>query len=172
MWGQFEVDLLSPTLVWSTPLGLPRRCDGHMHQHSTSDIRKRKRKRRCYSTCWHMALCEGVGWHLQWFALMTKFCDIREKNVTIRSEIWTTNIHSLEFRDSRECVTLWRFISRSLGCRSLEPCTQRAGHRARFRLLKVTPRIYQAVWVPMVFKRMHQTTRQGSSFRPAFAVNL
>ena len=45
-----------------------------------------------------------------------KFCDIRERNVTIRSEIWTTNIRSLGFQDVRECVTLWRLILRSLGC--------------------------------------------------------
>ena len=31
-----------------------------------------------------------------------KFCDIREINVTIRSEIWTTNIHFVRFRDIRE----------------------------------------------------------------------
>ena len=43
--------------------------------------------------------------------------DIRERNVTtIRSEIWTTNIHSLRFKDIRKCVTLWRLILRILGC--------------------------------------------------------
>ena len=36
-----------------------------------------------------------------------KFCDIRERNVTIKREIGTTNIRSLGFRDIRECVTLW-----------------------------------------------------------------
>ena len=45
-----------------------------------------------------------------------KFCDIRERNVTIRSEIWTTNIYSLGFWDIRECVTLWGLTLRSLGC--------------------------------------------------------
>ena len=45
-----------------------------------------------------------------------KFQDIRERNVTIRSEIWTSKIGSLEFRDSRECVTLWKLILRSLRC--------------------------------------------------------
>jgi hypothetical protein len=45
-----------------------------------------------------------------------KFCDIREGNVTIRSEIWTMYIHSLGFWDIRECVTLWRLILRILGC--------------------------------------------------------
>jgi hypothetical protein len=36
-----------------------------------------------------------------------EFCDIRERKVAIRSEIWTTNTRSLGFRDVRECVTLW-----------------------------------------------------------------
>ena len=41
--------------------------------------------------------------------------DIRERNVTIRSEIWAMNIHSLGFRDIRECVALWRLILWRLG---------------------------------------------------------
>ena len=45
-----------------------------------------------------------------------KFRDIRERNVPIRCEIWTTNIRSLGFRDVREFVTLWRLILRSLRC--------------------------------------------------------
>jgi hypothetical protein len=45
-----------------------------------------------------------------------RFRDIRERNVTIRSEIWTTNICSLGFWDIRECVTLWRLILQKLGC--------------------------------------------------------
>ena len=36
--------------------------------------------------------------------------------MTIRSEIWTTNIRSLGFRDIGECLTLWKLILRSLGC--------------------------------------------------------
>ena len=91
--GQFEFVLSSPTLVWSTPLGLPRQRGGRMHQHSTSGIRRRTR--RWHSTCWHMAQCEGVCWLLWWFALMTKFRDIRERNVTIRSEIWIVNMRSI-----------------------------------------------------------------------------
>ena len=109
--------LLSPLLVWSTPLGLPGQCGICMHQHSTSGIRRR---RRWHSTYWHMAQCEGVGWLLWWFALMTKKNYIRERNVTIRSEIWTTNIRSLGFWDIREWVILWGLILRSLGCIFLE----------------------------------------------------
>ena len=43
-------------------------------------------------------------------------CDVREKNVTNRSEIWTTNIRSLGFHDTREWVILWKLTLRSLGC--------------------------------------------------------
>jgi hypothetical protein len=66
----------------------------------------------------HHMLTHGarVCWLLWWFASMTKFCDIRERNVTIRSEIWIINIRSLGFRNIRECATLWRLIVRSLGC--------------------------------------------------------
>ena len=45
-----------------------------------------------------------------------EFHDIRERNVTIRSEIWTINIRSLGFRDIWECVPLWGLILWNLGC--------------------------------------------------------
>ena len=100
-------------VVWSTSLGLPEWCNICMHQHSTSGIRRNIRRRRWRSTRWHMAQCEGVGWLLWWFALMTTFRDIKERNVTIRSEIWTMNIRSLGFQDIKEWVTLWKLILQS-----------------------------------------------------------
>ena len=45
-----------------------------------------------------------------------KIRDIRERKVTIRSEIGTTNIRSLGIQDIREWQTLWGLILRSLGC--------------------------------------------------------
>ena len=45
-----------------------------------------------------------------------KIRDIRERNVTIRSEISTTNIRSLGFWDIREWMILWRLVLRSLRC--------------------------------------------------------
>ena len=107
MWGQFEFVLLSLTLVWFTPLGLPGWCGGRMHQHLASG---KRRRRRWHSICWHMAQCEGVGWLLWWFALVTKNRDISERNVTLKCEIWAMNICSLGFQGIRECVTLWRLI--------------------------------------------------------------
>ena len=48
--------------------------------------------------------------------LNDKIHGMRKRNVTIRSEIWTTNTRMLGFRDSREWVLLWGLILRSLGC--------------------------------------------------------
>ena len=55
---EFEFIVLSPSLVWSTSLGLPKRCDICMHQHVTSDIRRRN---MWHSTYWHMKQYKGVG---------------------------------------------------------------------------------------------------------------
>ena len=59
---------------------------------------------------------QGCGLTFWVVCINDKFRDIRERNVTIRCDIWNTNIRSLGFPDTRECVTLWRLISRSLGC--------------------------------------------------------
>ena len=125
MWGQFEFLLLSPTLVWSTPLGHPRQYGGCMHQHSTCGMRKRRRRiriRRWYSTCWHMAQYEGWvdffgglhWWRILWY---------KGEKCEIKSGIWTTNIRFLGFWNIRECVTLWRLTLRSLGCCVVTPLT-------------------------------------------------
>ena len=45
-----------------------------------------------------------------------KICDIRERIVTVRSEICTTNIRSLGFWDIRDWVILWGLMLRNLGC--------------------------------------------------------
>ena len=52
-WDTMELGfiLLSPLLVWSTPLDLPGRCGICMHQHSTSG--RRRRRRRWHSTYVH-----------------------------------------------------------------------------------------------------------------------
>ena len=78
---------------------------------STSYIRRRRR----HSTCWHVAQCEGVGWLFNGFNYW-QTCDIRKRNVTIRSETWTKNICSLWFWDIREWVTCRRLTLQSLGC--------------------------------------------------------
>ena len=105
-------------VVWSTPLGLPRPCGICIHQHSTSGIRKKKKnwnKKVTLHILTHGAM-RGCGLTSLVVCIHDKNHDIRERNVTIRNEIWTTNIRSLRFQDIRECVTLWRLILQSLGC--------------------------------------------------------
>ena len=81
---------------------------------STSDIWKKKR--RIHSIYWYMMQMGECGLTSMVVCSNGKTHDIRERNATIRSEIWTKNIRSLGFWDSRECVTLQRLILRSLGC--------------------------------------------------------
>ena len=65
-----------------------------------------------------IAQCKGCGLTSLVACINDKFCDIRERNVTIRSEIWTRNICFLGFQDIREWAILWRSILQSLGCNS------------------------------------------------------
>ena len=66
-----------------------------------------------------MAQCEGVDLTSLVVRINDKIYDIRKRNVTVRSGIWTTNMRSLGFQDIREWVTLWGLILRSLGCIAL-----------------------------------------------------
>ena len=117
----FEFVLLSPTLVWSTPLSLPGQCGGCMHQRSTSGIRKKNKKNKqvTLNMLTHGAM-RGCGLTSLMVCTNDNFRDIRERNVTIKSEIWTRNIDSLEFWDIKKWVTLWRLISHNLGCVCLQ----------------------------------------------------
>jgi hypothetical protein len=63
----------------------------------------------------HSAM-QGCGLTSLVVCINDKVYDIREGNVTIRSEISIMNVCSLGFQDIRECVTLWRLILWSLGC--------------------------------------------------------
>ena len=75
-----------------------------MHQHSASGIIKKKEEEE-EEVIFHV-LTHGA---MRWCGLPSlmvcindKFCDIRERNVTITSEICSTNIRSLGVWDSRE----------------------------------------------------------------------
>ena len=100
---EFEFSLLSPPLVWFTPLGLPKQCDICMHQHWTSGVRRRRRR---HSTHGHMKAMRGCGLTSLVACNNAKIRDIRERKVTIRSDIRTTNIRSLGFWEIREWVIL------------------------------------------------------------------
>jgi hypothetical protein len=79
---------------------------------------KRKNKKVTLDMLTHGAMW-GCGLTSLVVYINDNFRGIRERNVTIRSEIWTTNIRSLGFRDIREWVTSWRLILWSLGCTRL-----------------------------------------------------
>ena len=119
MWGQFEIrSPVTYTSVVHSTWPFTRQCGGSMHQHSTSG-RRRSRIRSRHSTCWYDEMwgCKLTSWVV---CINDKFRDIRERNVIIRRDIWTTNIPSLGFWDIREYVTLWRLILHNLGCRTNE----------------------------------------------------
>ena len=67
------------------------------------------------SIYWHMTM-QGCGLTSLVICINDRICDIRERNVTIKSEIWSRNICSLGVGDIREWVILWKVILRSLGC--------------------------------------------------------
>ena len=117
-----EFILLSPSLLWPTPTW-PSWAFWHMHAPTFNKWHKKKKK--TFHILKHGAM-RGCGLTSLEVCINDKIRDRRERNVTIRSEIWTTNIRSLGFWDIREWVILWRLILRSLGCtwnrRSLEVC--------------------------------------------------
>ena len=85
------------------------------HAPTFNKWQKTKKKKKTLHMLTHdtMRGCGLTSWVI---CINDKFCDIREKNVRIRSEIWTTNTRSPGFQDIRECITLWGLILRSLGC--------------------------------------------------------
>ena len=105
MW-HFEiwVILLSPPLgvVHST---WPSQAMWYMHAltfNKWHNIRRRRRRRRKVTLhiLTHGAM-RGCRLTSSVVCINDIIRDIRERNVTIRSEIWTTNIRSLGFRDKR-----------------------------------------------------------------------
>ena len=47
-------------------------------------------------------IMQGCGWNFLVVCINGKIHDTRERNVTMRSDIWTKNIRSLGFWDIRE----------------------------------------------------------------------
>ena len=106
----------------------------HMHA-STFDKwhKKNKTKNKSKKVTLHILIdgaMRGCGLTSLVFRINDKICDLRERDVTIRSELWTTNIRSPWFWVIREWVTLWGLILQSLGCTSrLGPLHTRAKSR-------------------------------------------
>ena len=116
---EFEFILLSPVgVVHST---WPSWAMWHVHapRFNKWHKKKTKKKKKNKKVTLHI-LTHGALWWCGLTSLMVcindRICDIRERNMTIRSEIWTTNISSLGFRYIREWVRLWRLILLTLGC--------------------------------------------------------
>jgi hypothetical protein len=76
---------------------------------------RQKKKKKTLHMLTHDAM-RGCGLTSLVVCINDNFHNLRERNVTIRSDIWTMNIHSLGFWDIRGFVTLWRLILRSSGC--------------------------------------------------------
>jgi hypothetical protein len=91
----------------------PSQAMWRTHTPTFNKWHKKKMKNKNKKVTLYM-LTHGAMWGCGWTSLVVcvndEFCDIRERNVTIRSEIWTKNICSLVFQDIRECVTLWGLI--------------------------------------------------------------
>ena len=114
MWD-FGIWIHSPlTSVGVVHSTWPSRTMWHMHAPTFNKWQQKKKKTLHMST--HGALRRCGLTSLVVCINDKKIYDIRERNVTIRSESWTTNIRPLGFRDIREWVILWRLILRSLGC--------------------------------------------------------
>ena len=95
---EFEFVLLS------SPFGVghntwPSRTMWHMH--APTFKKKKKKKRVTLHILTHGAM-RGCGLTSLMVCINDNICDIRERNVTIRSEILTMNIRSLGFQDVRE----------------------------------------------------------------------
>ena len=112
--------LTSVSVVHST---WPSQAVWHMHALTFNKWQKTKKKKKVvtFHLLTHGAMQRG-GLTSLVICMNDNICDIRERNMTIRSEIWTTNIRSLGFRNIREWVILWGLILWSLGCiLELEP---------------------------------------------------
>ena len=77
--------LLSPPLVWSTPLALPGRCGICMHQHSRNGIRRRMREGHSpHIHIWHNV---RVWVNSLMLYINDKMRDIGERNITIKWDL-------------------------------------------------------------------------------------
>ena len=90
----------------------PSRAIWHMHAPAFNKWHQKKKKMTLHIlTHGAMRGCGLTSWVV---CINDKLHDIRKRNVTIRSEVWTANICSLGFRNIREWVTLWGLILQSL----------------------------------------------------------
>ena len=118
MW-HYQIWIHSPlTFVGVVHSNWPSGTMCHMHTPTLNKWHKKKKKSKNKKVTVHIlthGAMRGV-WLTSSVDCMDNINhDIRERNVTTRSEIWTTNICSLGFQDIREWVILWGLILRSWG---------------------------------------------------------
>ena len=106
--------LLSPPLVWSTPLDLLERCGICMHQHSTSGIRRRGDTPHIDTWCNVRVWVDFFGGlhyrQILWY--------VRERNVTIKSDLNYERPFPMVSGYWR-VSDLWRLILPSFGCTNI-----------------------------------------------------
>jgi hypothetical protein len=98
----------------------PSRAMWHMHAPTFNKWHKKnknknKNKKVTLHILTHSAMW-GCGLTSLVVCINDKIHHIRERKMTIRREVWTTNIRSLRFWDIREWVTLWKLTFWSLRC--------------------------------------------------------
>ena len=90
----------------------------HMHAPTFNKwVKKKKKKNEDKKVTLHIntrGAMRGCGLTSLVFCINDKIRDVGERNLTIRSDIWTTNICSLGFRDIREWLISWTLILQSL----------------------------------------------------------
>jgi hypothetical protein len=91
------------------------------HKKNKKNKKKNKNKKVTLHILTHGAM-KGCRFTSLAICINDKIRDIMKRNVTIRSEIWTTNIRSRGFQDIREWMTLWKLILWSLECTSYSSC--------------------------------------------------
>ena len=81
---EFEYILLSPPLAWSTPLGLSVAM-WHVHAPTFNKWQKKKKKKKLHILT--HGVMRGCGLTSLVICINDKICDIRERNVTRRTDI-------------------------------------------------------------------------------------
>ena len=113
MW-HYEIWIHSPlTSVGVFHSTWPSQTTWHMHAPTFNKWHKKKKKTLHILT--HDAMWGRALTSLE-VCINVIIRDTRERNETIRNEIWTTDIHSLGFQGIREWVIVWKLILRRLGC--------------------------------------------------------
>ena len=98
------------------PLRLAFPGEWRTHAPTFSTLQEKKKNKKVTLHILTDGAMRGCGLTSLVACINDKSHDIRDRNVTVRSEIWTTNVHPLGFEDITEWVILWRLILRNFVC--------------------------------------------------------